>query len=160
MKVVEETPERLLIDHSPWFLRLVLWGMAATFLAVALTGPSDFGDDATGRAVVGALGLGVGLLGWIYAPRVSLLLDSRAGVFEHHETRPFGCGRMHAWPLISVRRARRQSEWSDSARTHRLALETDDGLHPLERGYGPRDRDDIVETINEWLRLNGLYREN
>lgn len=133
----------------PWLLGgvLLMFGAAALFGAATSFGAQG---EYAGPLGIGALGLGVLLFGWWFAPVVELEFDRGAGLVRFSEIRLYRRLRRE-FPLTPQTRVAQQADHNDGARLTRLALRTDEGVVPLERGYGSGDRNAIEAEINGWL---------
>lgn len=147
MKIVEHTPDRLLIEDRPWFLWILIPVLALPALFASLTGQlSSLGET----VLVGALGIGMFWFLHHFAPFQRFTFDRATGRFTHTIQRING---RKSWivPLSDIERAAEQAHWSDGARLERVALITKDGRHPLESGYSSRRAKPTIDAINAWL---------
>ena len=148
MRIVENTDQRLVIKHRPWFLAGLMWAMGLAALYGAVTGKqiSSLGE----HVLVAALGIVVCAAAWYFFAFVRITFDRGTGQVERRSLRPFG-SRSRFIPLAEVQGAQIDAQWSDGARLTRLTLETEDGRVPLEHAFGPVDRRALEATVNEWL---------
>lgn len=152
MKVVSNSPDRLVIENRPWFLWAVFFGLGGTALFSAVTG--QVGDWGT-TFLVATMGTGAIWAGWRFEPFQRFVFDRQAGTFVHEVHRLTG-SRTWQRPLADIRRAADEGHWSDGARLERITLLTNDGRHPLESGYGSTRRKPVIDAINEWLGDSGV----
>lgn len=146
MKLVSQSPERLVIEDRPWLVWLLLYGMGAGAVISALTGRTDgLGET----LLVLALGLGMLWVTWKFLPLQRFTFDRPGNSFTHEVVRLTG---RQSWtrPLSEFQRAARQSD-GDATPSHRVALITEHGQYPLEAGFTGLDRRKITDAINAWL---------
>ncbi len=149
MKIIEQSSDRLVVRHVPWFLGgfLTLMGVAALYAAIFK--PETFTSTAE-AVLVPVLGVGALAGAWWFAPVVTLTFDRSGGAVAFRETRLFRPG-TRAFDYSKVERVQLQSHWSDGSRLTRLALRTSSGVVPLETGYTSADREPVMKAINAWL---------
>lgn len=148
MRIAEHTDRRLVLEHRPWLLAVLAWGLGIAAVAGALFS-ADY-DSLAERALVFAIGCGTLFLAWRFFAFLRIVFDRESGWIEHRRLRPFGSGSKFL-ALSKVEGARIEANWSDGARLTRLILETEDGPAPLEFGYDSQNRQEIEQTINDWL---------
>lgn len=149
MKITEQSRERLVIRHTPWFLGGFMWLMGGAALYASAFRQDTF--TSTGEAIlVPSLGIAMLAGAWWFAPMVTLVFDRAAGRVWFSENRLFH-PRTQGFDLSRIERAQLQSNWSDGSRLTRLALRTADGVVPLETGYSSADRTKVMSGVNAWL---------
>ena len=141
-----------MLRHRPWFVSVVLWIAGFGAIVAALRAAADMSHlpMPVGQIFVLAIGLVCIVAGWWLAPVLTLRFDRSAALVEFREQRLFRTRRRH-FDLSEVRRVRRQTIWSGRVKLARLALETADGVTPLEIGYTGADRTVVEAAINAWL---------
>ena len=147
MKVIETTPDSLVIEDTPWFLWVFMIGMGLVTLANALTGRVD-GWGAT--LLVGTLGAGLLWVAWRFLPFQRFTFDRASGVFTH-QVRLLTGSQTWQRPLSDIRRAADEGHWSDGARLERVTLLTAEGRYPLESGFSGTSRSTVIRAINDWI---------
>ena len=152
MKIVENTDQRLVIEHRPWVLAGLVWAMGLAALYGAVTGKQI--DGLAEHILVAALGVGVTFAAWYWFAFLRITFDRDTGQVEHRSLRPFG-SRSKFVDLAKVEGARIEANWSEGARLTRLVLDTEDGAAALEYGYGSGDRTALETAVNEWLTRPG-----
>lgn len=159
MKILIDTPEKLVLGHRPvaWSLALV----AGTLLLV-YAGMDTLAQGETFKAALCFISA-VGLMGpalWFFVERVEVVLDGRQKRCTIRRRRMSG-DRTEQHSLASITRAMVQThKGSDEhADTHRVALvigaDTLANRHGLTRSYasGPQAAN-TVTRINDWLRAH------
>ncbi|MXQ09116.1 hypothetical protein GQ651_14810 [Alphaproteobacteria bacterium GH1-50] len=147
MRIIEETPDRLVLEDRPWVLWLTLVPVGATTLLAVLTG------EVQGRflpILVGLIGLGAFWVLHRYAPLQRFDFDRTLGRFTHSVRRLTGA---QDWviDLDRLEQAAEQALWHGDQRLTRIALVTEDGPHPLEAAYSGRNNGELIATITAWL---------
>lgn len=148
MKVIETTPDRLMIVDRPWFLWIILTLLGTSSIIAGFSGQTA---GPTETNVVFVVGLGAFGVLWHFAPFQRFIFDRQNGVFTHRVIRITG---RKTWerPLSEIRRAADEGNWRDGARLERITLLTHDGdRHPLESGFSSQSRRPVIDAINEWL---------
>ncbi len=149
MKIVETTPDLLIIEDRPWFLWILVPVLACPPLYASVTGQVD----GTWETIL-CFCLGVGMFWFLhhFAPFQRFTFDRTSGTFTHWIKRINGTRDWHV-PLSEIQRAAEQAQWSDGTRLERVALITKGGRHPLESGFSSRRAKPMVEAINTWLEV-------
>lgn len=149
MKIIEQSRNRMVVRHVPWFLGGVMALMGAAALYASIFKPDTF--TSAGEAIL-APALGVGALAgaWWFAPLVTLSFDRSEGRIRFRVSRLLRPS-VREFDLSRVERIQLQSIRDDGGRLTRLALRTADGVVPLETGYTSADRTRIMAKINAWL---------
>ena len=150
MKVIETTPDRLVIEDRPWFLWIILTLLGTSSIIAGFGGQTAGPTETT---VVFVVGLGAFGVLWHFAPFQRFTFDRSSGVFTHRVIRVTG---RKTWerPLSDIRRAADEGNWRDGARLERITLLTHDGnRHPLESGFSSQSRKPVIDAINEWLAV-------
>lgn len=156
MKIIENTEDRLVIEHKPWFLAGItcVMGAVALFAAITVRGIGSVAE----HFLVAALGVGALWVAWYFFAFLRITFDRARGHVRHRSIRPMGSRSKHI-DLGRVMGARVEANWNgDGARLTRLTLETVDGPIPLEYGYGAADRRELETAINEWLTRPGCQQ--
>ncbi len=150
MKIVEQTPERLVIEDRPWFLWIILPCLGTPAIFSALTGGVDGWIPSLLVLCIGVAALWVA---WHFAPFQRFTFDRKTLTFTHQVTRLIGS---QAWekPLSDIRRAADEGHWSDGSRLERVTLLTEDGRYPLESGFTGFSRKAVIDEINGWLEAS------
>jgi len=148
MRVILETPEKLVIEDRPRFLAGFVWFMGLAALYAALAGQMR----GTGETIlVLALGIGACAIAWHFMPFQRFEFDRAGGTFTRTIARVTG-KKQETRALSAIRQAASQGEWSEEGtRMERVALLTDDGPYPLEFGYSGSSRSEVIGAINAWL---------
>lgn len=150
MKIVEQSAQRLVIEHRPWVMAGLVWAMGLAALYAAVTGKGV--EGLAEHAPVLTLGVGTTFAAWYWFAFLRIVFDRGRGVVEHRSLHPFG-SRSKYLDLARVKHARIQANWSDGARLTRLALDTEDGIAALEYGFGSGDRTRLAAAVNAWLNV-------
>ena len=148
MKVIESTPDLLVIEDRPWFLWIILGVLGASSVLAGFSGQTAGPTETT---VVFVVGLGAFGVLWHFAPFQRFTFDRTSGVFTHRVIRVTG---RRTWerPLSDIRRAADEGNRRDGARLERITLLTHDtDRHPLESGFSSQSRKPVIDAINEWL---------
>jgi len=148
MKIVEHTPDRLVIVHRPWIISGIVWLLGLAAFYGGITGKGTHG--VAERLLVLALGIGMPALAWWFLGFLTLTFDRTAGQVRRSVHRITGT-RHQTMPLTDVRRVRVDAQRSEDGHTERLVLETTNGPVPLELGFSGFGRDAHAAAINRWL---------
>lgn len=152
MKIVEDTPDRLVIRHVPWLVIVVLVVLFALFLPAVVNG-----------LLVGALGrvwpfmaalLFLFGVGWIMIHPVRIILDADRGEME--VLRISLVSRHHvAYPLEEVDRTEVKSWETEESRQSMLLVHLDRGdsagWHDVTRASNMGNPWVAAKAINRWL---------
>jgi len=148
MKVVENTPERLVLEHRPYLLGGFTWFMGMVAFVTGVLGLETEGWE---RLFITLLGVGVMVAAAVFFPFVRITLYRKAQLVERRRAH-IDKARVLTIPFADLSRVRQEANWSDGARLTRLVLELKDGrLVPLETGYSSRDLDPIETEVMSWL---------
>ena len=147
MKIVETSPDRLILEDRPRFLAGFVWVMSAACLLAVVTGKTDW--PAETLLVIG-LGFGGGWIAHRFFPYQRLIFDRRAERFTRVVARITG-RTVTTLPLPEIERAAVQAQWSEGTRMERLALVAGGERLPLEFGFYGASRDGLAKDINAWL---------
>lgn len=148
MKIVENTPDRLVLEHFPWFLGGFTWIMG---LAAFTTGVLGIKTDGGERLFVVALGLGVMAMAAVFMPFVRVTFDRKAQLVERRPAH-IDKARVLTVPFADFKRLRQEAHWSDNARLVRLVLELKDNrLVPLETGFSSQNLDPVEAEVQSWF---------
>ncbi|WP_298974758.1 hypothetical protein [uncultured Roseobacter sp.] len=156
MKILIDTPDRLVIESRPILLSLALVAMILVLLYAAF---SAYSAEEIGKAFF-ILVITIVLMGpslWFAVERVQVVFDRRAQTCSLHKRRMSGDERQ-THPLSDVTRAMIQTRKGDhdNADTHRIALvlgaDRLEKRHGLTQSYrsGPQ-AEKVVQRINAWL---------
>lgn len=148
MKLVERTPDRLVLEHRPYLLGGMVWVMGTAALITGVLGIETSGWE---RLFITVLGIGVVAMAAVFFPFVRITFDRRAGMVERRRAH-IDRARVLNVPFAELSRVRQEASWSDGARLTRLVLELRNGtVIPLETGYSSRDLDQIETEVMSWL---------
>ena len=148
MRIVEKTPARLHVRHSPW----IAWGAVAVLLGGAVWNIVFEGLGPVDWAIYLPVTAGMVGLAWWFIPAVDVLFDRSTGIVTVSERRLTGTS-IRRFPLAEIQRTslRYETHQNMAPRLNRLFLEAGARSVPLERGFGPHDRTAIATEINRWL---------
>ena len=152
MKVIEQTPDRLILENNPVVLAILLSSLALIFVAVGLFVISS--DPMTGLATLaGALVFGAVFV-IAFVRRSQIILDRRNDLVELRRKSLLGYNR-RTWDLHDLDRAVIQTSRSDKSDTYRAALVfsggMDAGVHPITLVYSSGSgASRAVAAINAW----------
>lgn len=153
MRIVEQSDERLVIEHRPWLLAGMLWAMGLAALYAGITGQNM--RSTAEHLLVLALGIGTTFAAWYWFAFLRITFDRGQGTVEHRSLRPFG-SRSKYLDLAKVQQARVQLSRSESGGLlRRLVLDTPDGVAALEYGFASGDRAALAAEVNAWLERRG-----
>ena len=156
VKIVTDTPDRLVLEYRPWMLSLGLAGLCVFMMWVALDAWNS-GDKGTAGLVLVII---AGLLGpalWFATERVQVVFDRREGHCILRRKRLTGC-HTESHPLARITRAMVQTHkgGQDDPDSHRVALvigpDSLENRHGLTRSYrSGNGADETVSRVNAWL---------
>lgn len=158
MKVITQTRAQLVLEDRPWLFAGFLWAITAAMIRAAIVGDVEAGDHPVWLAQMLLLGLSAGTMtiAWIFFPFQRFTFDSARGEFVHRTTRPFSV-RTTLIPLERIDRAKLEKSWGESTWMERAVLVQNEGvIHPLETGFVGVPRQEVVDSINEWLDVATL----
>jgi len=153
MRVVSQSPERLVIEERPWFWGVFYIAFILSFSWAALQ--SALRAEFLGAALAASVAAGVTFLFLRYVERVWLVLDRAGGTAEFRRRGMRGL-RREAYPLERVKSALAQRNSSGEGDTWRLVLLIE-GASPVpmtpyyQSGKGTRR---CVEAVEGWLAEN------
>lgn len=155
MKVLEQTPDRLVIEDFAWRIGLV------SYAGGAIYGCLLYLDGEPLWQSILAVG-GLGLLGWIRAYRLIVVFDRNEG-FVHIELRRIGWHRCRSMPLAEIS-AVDLVEWRQvtDPTVWRVELKTQSGPNvPLLWEFTSRDEQyrPVATAIGKFLGVPVLERE-
>lgn len=155
MKIVEQSKQRMVVRHEPWWLvgAMILMGLAPIYAALF---KAETFDSLAQQALVVCIGVATLIGAWWIAPVVTLDFDRRSGRVIFRETRLF-LPKVRSFDLAGVARAMVEAHWDDGNRLTRLVLRTADGVIAVENGYSSAERDEIAQQINDWLAGKTVY---
>ncbi len=157
MKIIEDTPDRLVFESRPFLFALMATAMTVTLTAVSFT---VFTSGAPGKALLLAACLVVLAVPMILATfeRIQVIFDARAGICTLRRRNLRGDGtRVHKLDEVSRAMVQARKGDGDSDDAHRVALvigaDTAGNRHPLTRFHisGPAAKM-ATDRINAWLR--------
>lgn len=149
MRIVEQSDERLVIEHRPWLLAGIIWVLGLAALYAGVTGQNMRGPAE--HLLVLALGIGTTFAAWYWFAFLRITFDRAQGRVEHRSLRPFG-SRSKYLDLAKVRQARVEfTRTRSGGRLRRLVLDTPDGVAALEYGFASGDRAALAAEVNAWL---------
>lgn len=154
MKVLANTPDRLILERRPWILAISILLFTLVFVAIGLS------QVASGQ-ILGSLafGLGGGLVGfigfWAFVRRTQVILDRGYGTVTIRRRSLFGFTQ-EVYPLDEVTGAEVETSSGGDTDTHRPALALDGQTGPrrvpLVQVYvSGRSAERVVATIQDWL---------
>ncbi len=157
MKVARNTPDQLIIAHTPWLIGFFLIIFILIFVAVGLFTMSE---TLIGGLFFALMGGGIGFAAFAaFVRRIQLVLDRPSDTITIRTRSLFGFKEVqHA--LSSLSHAVLESTTSSKGNTlYRPTLILDQGMsagpHPLTNAYtnatGPGL---VVDAINTWLKTN------
>ena len=158
MKIVENTPDRLVLKSVPWVMGILLCGFMLACIAFGLSALMD-GNMKDAFWGLLALPLFLSLFLLVFVRRDDLTLDRSQNLLElRHSTFR---GRMRVQhKLEHLDRAMIQSSRNENGgKTHRIALILDGGMdagtHPVTSVYtGGNGAKRGADAINDWLARN------
>lgn len=147
MKIVENTPDELILRSRPAVMLTAFWliGLATLYLGYEMPQDPDYSREITFAA--GAL---VILFAWRALPFLTVKFDRPGEVVVRRVSRITGTTTEVA-PLPSVKSAKVRSAWRQAAFLNRIMLLTDQGPASLENGFVGMRRQRIANVINKWL---------
>ncbi|MCV3271787.1 hypothetical protein [Roseobacter sinensis] len=156
MKVLIDTPDRLVLEHRPILFGLGLVALTLLLVYAAMIHYAE-GRAATGHFVFFITAALMGPAFWFAVERVQVTFDRHAGTVTWRVRRLSG-DRVETYSLDQVTRAMLQTRKGDhdSSDTHRVALvlgaDRWENRQGLTRSYrsGPQ-AERIVGQINRWL---------
>lgn len=156
MKILTDTPDRLVIEHRPILLAAALVAMTLLLLYASM---AAFAEGDPGKAVFVLVVTALLMVPsfWFAVERVQVTFDRTAQTLTLRKRRLNG-ERFETHPLGDVTRAMLQTRKGDhdTADCHRVALvlgaDRLENRHGLTRSYrsGPQ-AEKVVQRINAWL---------
>lgn len=157
MRVVENTPSRLVLRDRSHLAAMLVMGIAVIFAVLGFGGLAG-AEDATERLVFGLFGVGSIpiALGALFIVRTHThAFDRQAGVIDRRVTRLLGRNEHARIPLGHIRRAVVETDHDHDGDTHRVVLILDDGARetmlPLRDYYSSSAQQGTADAINRWL---------
>jgi hypothetical protein len=157
MKIIAESPDRLMLEDRPWILGGILVGVILFFVLIALL-------TAQGNLWLGlGMGLGAAMFGLafvVFVRRVIVIFDRGARAVVIRSVSLLGQSEQtlalaHLRGAVvetSISRSSGGGRRSGTSKTHRPALQTPDGLVPLTQIYsGGPGAERAAAAINAWL---------
>ena len=144
MKIVETTPNHLILEDQPRLLAGFVWFIGAFCIWAALAGQMDGLGETT---LVAALGIGTLWIALQFFPFRRLRFDSRYEMFTRVVARLNG-RKITSHTLSSIERAAVEAQWNEGTRIERLALVINGEKHPLEIGFYGTSRGRLAKEIN------------
>ncbi|WP_299778808.1 hypothetical protein [uncultured Roseobacter sp.] len=156
MRILTDTPDRLVIEHRPLLLALALVALTLLLLYAAM---ASYAEGDTGKALF-VLAVTLLLMGpsfWFAVERVQVIFDRRARTYTLRKRRLAG-DQFETHPLDTVTRAMVQTHKGnhEDPDCHRVALvlgaDRLENRHGLTHSYrsGQQARQ-VVGRINAWL---------
>ena len=152
MKVIHHTNTHLVIEDRPWFIGLMMIGMALVFLYGSMKLLAE--GELLGGSMIGLVGFGVPLLiGAIMVQRVRVVLDRTTGQILRtcRSVRGLTQG---SYALDRVSHASLGVSTDGDGTTYRLELALRDPVEtvPFTTYYTSGRRPDrLCQTVNDWL---------
>ena len=153
MKIIRQTPDRLIIGQTPWRLGAALCALVLVSLALGAMLRWMGRSEGTLIAVIGGGGGLIALA--ICAERLRMELDARANAFILHRRRGLRRSEMrHALSDLSC--AVLEEDRGDPARprystTVVFSRGIGAGRYPLTDRARPEIAAEVIETVNLWL---------
>lgn len=147
MKIVENTPDELILRSRPILMLSAFWlvGLATLYIAVRMPDAPDYFREATfGFAVL------IIVFAWRALPFLTVTFD-RPGEVIIREVRRITGTRREIAPLPDVRSAKVRSAILQGVFLRCIVLITEAGPVPLENGFAGMPRERIARSINKWL---------
>lgn len=155
MKVTLNTPQKLIVEHKPWWPGL----MAAGFVLVGVgVGWNMLSDGDLQGLMFGLTFVAMGLLAmWAFVRRAQIIFDRAANTIDIRRKSLTRHSRI-VHKLEYLGGAHLESSHSGDTPTHRAAITLtggmSEGTHPLTKAYysgGSPQR--AVDAINAWIAL-------
>ncbi len=150
MRIVQNTPDVLHIDHNPWISCWGIWIVAGAALWSALTSPVESLAVAE-RLLIFSLGLGGLLLGWHFMPKSGAILNRALQTVTLTERRLTGDSSV-THPLSEIDDVVATEGGGEYAGLQSLLFVIDGVRTPLEKGYVAADRKAVRDETLQWLR--------
>ncbi|MEP4959678.1 MAG: hypothetical protein ABJQ70_14380 [Roseobacter sp.] len=157
MRMIQQTPEQLVLLHRPIMLSIGLVFLCLCLLAAGMWNITDGAWGKAGIAFLAAAALAAPAI-WFAMERIDVEFDSTRGTCTV-QTRHLSGSSQELYRLDQVEEATLQSHKGPGygAGAHRIALVLAPGrpedIRPLISGYGgERGVKDLAQRINSWLK--------
>ncbi|NNF25450.1 MAG: hypothetical protein HKN63_11715 [Rhodobacteraceae bacterium] len=147
MKIVENTPDELILRSRPVVLLTAFWLIGCATLYLGYEMPEDPNYS---REFTFAAGAFIIFFAWRALPSLTVKFD-RPGEVVVRQVRRITGTTTEVAPLVSVKSAKVRSAWRQAAFLNRIMLLTTEGPASLENGFVGMRRQRIAEVINKWL---------
>jgi len=150
MRIVQNTPNTLHIEHNPWIMRWGIWLAAGACTWWSLTSPADSLAVAE-RLLTLFLGLGGLLVGWYFMPKNGAGLDRALQTVTLTEKRFTGTSSV-THPLSELDDVIATEGGGEYAGMQSLLFVIRGVRTPLEKGYVAADRKAVRDETKHWLQ--------